>query len=212
MHGRCGSLALIAAVLLPNGSAGAAAPSPVVLPIVFHVAEVQGHAVVEPGFLQRRLTEANRIFAPYGVAFAAAGRVPLGAEHAVLETREDRDALGAEARHGVIDCFVVRSLRDVDDPSQMRRGVHWHSRSYAGVHFVILSSIAGPDVLAHELGHFLGNPKHSHTPGNLMSYTRGEVVPFLDAGQVQRMHDALLNYLTRGELRALAPGQGPAKR
>jgi len=83
----------------------------------------------------------------------------------------------------------------------MRRGVHWHSRSHPGAHFVILSSIAGTDVLAHELGHFLGNPKHSDTPGNLMSYERGDAPPFLDPEQVARMQRALQGYLRRGELR-----------
>jgi hypothetical protein len=84
----------------------------------------------------------------------------------------------------------------------MRRGVHWHSQSHPGKHYVILSSIAGPNVLAHELGHYLGNPKHSEVPGNLMSYQRAEGPPFLDAIQVRRIQRTLRGYLKSGELRS----------
>ena len=117
-----------------------------------------------------------------------------------METREDRDALGTRVHEGVINCFVVSSLRDVDEPERMRRGVHWHSTSVTGAHYVILSAIAEPFVLAHELGHFLGNPRHSHTPGNLMSYTRLEGLPFLDAVQQARVRRRLQRYLHDGEL------------
>jgi hypothetical protein len=172
-----------------------------VLPIAVHVVHVDGSPVVSRSFVEQQLDRANAIFAPYGVRFAEVAAPPaLAARHAALETRADRDALGAHARPGAIHCFVVRSLRDVDEPERMRRGVHWHSRTHAGAHFVVLSSIAGPDVLAHELGHYLGNPKHSATPGNLMSYERGAVPPFLDAGQVRRMRAAIARYVSKGEL------------
>jgi len=172
-----------------------------VLPIAVHVVHVDGSPVVPRSFVDQQLERANAIFTPYGVRFAEpSAPPPLAARHAALETREDRDALGAHAAPGVIHCFVVRSLRDVDEPERMRRGVHWHSRTHEGAHFVVLSSIAGPDVLAHELGHYLGNPKHSSTPGNLMSYERGAVPPFLDAGQVRRMRAAIARYVAAGEL------------
>jgi hypothetical protein len=174
-----------------------------VLPIVFRLATRGGEPVVADAFLASRLERASAIFAPYGVRFAEAGRHLLDEGHAQLETRDDRDALGRYAQRGAIDCFVVASLRDVDEPQRMRRGVHWHSRSYLDAHFVILSAIAGPDVLAHELGHYLGNPKHSEGPDNLMSYARTRPDPILDPSQLARMKVTLGRYLRTGELRAV---------
>jgi hypothetical protein len=82
--------------------------------------------------------------------------------------------------------------------------VHWHSRTYKGAHFVILSSRSHDiNVLAHELGHFLGNPQHSEVHGNLMSYDRGEELPVLDDNQFRKMQRALRGYLARREVRAL---------
>jgi hypothetical protein len=176
-----------------------------VLPIVVHVAESAGRPVADAQFIAERIARANAIYAPYGVRFELTQQLPLAAKHARLESRADRDALGAEVGHGAIDCFVVESLRDVDDPEQMRRGVHWHSQTYRNAHFVILSVIGGPNVLAHELGHFLGNPEHSQTPGNLMSYQTAEVTPFLDDAQLAKLRRALKGYLRRGELKALPP-------
>jgi hypothetical protein len=170
------------------------------LPLVVHVAQVSGEPVVLHSFVEERVSRANQIYAPYGVGFAIKRWLDLGAVHARLETRADRDALGAEVQPRVIDCFVVESLRDVDEPQLMRRGVHWHSQTFPGAHFVVVSSIAGLDVLAHELGHFLGNSEHSHTPGNLMSYERGEGDPFLDEAQLVRMRRTIRGYLRRHEL------------
>jgi hypothetical protein len=183
---------------------GASNAERVVLPIAFHVVEVEGQPIVDSGFIAQRLERANQIFAPHGVVFEQTAALALGSEHAAIETREDRDALGANAGHGVIDCFVVRSLRDVDDPTQVRRGVHWHVQAHAGAHFVILSSISGPNVLAHELGHFLGNPEHSQVPGNLMSYLPGKGLPTLDPAQVKRVARSVRGYLLRHELRAVS--------
>lgn len=172
------------------------------LPVVFHVAtSSQGRPVVSGEFLTAQLVRANAIFAPYGVRFVETGRRSLASAHAALENRADRDVLGRYARRGAIDCFVVASLRDVDEPERMRRGVHWRSRSHRGAHFVILSAIAGQDVLAHELGHYLGNPEHAEGPDNLMSYGRTRPDPILDDSQLARMKAAITRYLRRGELR-----------
>jgi hypothetical protein len=198
----------IGAAMLASGTP-AAARKPVTLEIAFHVAQVDGQPVVEAAFIDERLERANQIFAPYGVAFVRTRLQPLAAEHAVIESRADRDALGVEVGRGVIDCFVVRSFRDVDDPTEMRRGVHWHSQTHAGAHFVILSTIGGPNVLAHELGHFLGNPQHSQVPGNLMSYEHGTGLPVLDATQIRQLERALRGYLARHELRPVRTPSGP---
>jgi hypothetical protein len=179
---------------------------PTWLRVVVHTAQVAGQPVAPPEFIAERIARANQIFAPYGVGFVARESRALAEAHARLETRADRDALGAEVAEvarGAIHCFVVASLRDVDEPERMRRGVHWRSRTQKGAHFVIVSVISGLDVLAHELGHFLGNPEHSDTPGNLMSYQREEALPFLDAAQIGKLQRALRGYLRRGELHAL---------
>ena len=126
----------------------------------------------------------------------------MPAAHAELETRADRHALARFMRPRAINWFVVASLRDVDEPSRFRQGVHWRPRlrgAPGGAHFVIVSAIAGPTVLAHELGHFFGNP-HSTVPGNLMSYDRGEGPPVLDAVQRQRIAARAREMLASGEL------------
>ena len=183
--------------LAVDPDAGAGVPAPIVLPLVWHVVHDEHGAVVSDAFLAERLARANAIYAPYGVAFVALARDALPAVHAALETRADRDALRRGALGGAIHCFVVRSLRDVDDPTQLRRGVHWHAPA---AHFVILSSIGGLNVLAHELGHFLGNPAHSQVSGNLMSYQPGPGLPVLDPRQLRKMQRAIRAYLARGEL------------
>jgi hypothetical protein len=209
---RAAGAALALLFVLARGVAPAIARDPSVLPIAFQIAQDAGHPVVDRAFLDDRVARANQIFAAYGVQFVAAGAVPLAGERAAIETAADRDVLGANVRRGVINCFVVGSLRDVDDPAQMRRGVHWHSRAYPGTHYVVLSSIAGPNVLAHELGHFLGNPRHSDVPGNLMSYQRTDALPFLDPTQAQRVARSVRDYLRSGELRAAAEPRSEAAR
>ncbi len=189
-------------LLLSRGFAHAVAQTPVTLAVVFHVARAPDGPVVDAAFLSERLARANQIFAAYGVAFSLRATVALGAEHAAVETRDDRDALDSQLERGVINCFVVRSLRDVDDPTQVRRGVHWHSRTHPGAHYVILSSIAASGVLAHELGHFLGNPEHDQAAGNLMSYDWGTELPVLNATQARRLAQAVSGYLRRHELQA----------
>jgi hypothetical protein len=173
------------------------------LPVVVHMAQVSGHAVAPPEFIAERIARANEIFAAYGVGFVVTEQRALWGDHAQLVTREDRDALAAEVKRGAIHCFVVASLRDVDEPERVRRGVHWHSRAAPTQHYVIVSILGGPNVLSHELGHFLGNPEHSDTPGNLMSYQHGESLPFLDAAQVARLRRALRGYLRRAELHSI---------
>jgi hypothetical protein len=188
----------------------AIARDPIVLPIAFQIAAHDASPVVDAAFLDERVARANEIYAVYGVQFAESATAALPGDHAAVETASDRDAFGANVKRGVINCFVVGSLRDVDDPTQMRRGVHWHSRAYPGKHYVVLSSIAGPNVLAHELGHYLGNPRHSEVPGNLMSYTRTDALPFLDEAQVRRVTRTVREYLQSGELRAVSGGRGAA--
>jgi hypothetical protein len=117
-----------------------------------------------------------------------------------MNRRSDRHALGALVQPQVIDLFVVASLRDVDDPSRFRQGVHWRSRTHEPAHFIILSQIAEPYTLAHELGHFFGNRRHSDTPGNIMSYEDAPGPPFFDEEQLRRVRHFARRYVKTGEL------------
>src|SRR5262249_11579326 len=103
---------------------------------------------------------------------------------------------------GCINVFVVDTLRDVDDPTRMRQGVHWHAPP---AHYVILSRAASPTVLAHELGHFFGNA-HSTTVDNLMSYDRATERSFIDERQARRIVAHARAYLRTKELAPAPPG------
>lgn len=174
-----------------------------VFPVHVHVAPRAESAsesttpAVSDEWLREQVATANHLFGPHGVGFRVEERYRLPERHAMLETRSDRHALGALIDPVRIDVFIVRSLRDVDDPSLMRRGVHWRPAGYPGAHFVIVSAIAGPNVLAHELGHYFGSP-HSPTPGNIMSYERGDGPPFFDRAQGSRIRRFARNFARNG--------------
>lgn len=160
--------------------------APQQVPLIFHVAELDGKPVAEADFLRSQLEHANTIYRSLGLELVQVGQRKLGATHARLVTRGERDALGASIVRAAINCFIVAQLMDVDEPGRERRGVHWHVRG-SNKHLVIVSAISGPYVLAHELGHFLGNPEHSDVAGNLMSYQHTEQIPVLDPVQVGRV-------------------------
>jgi hypothetical protein len=202
---RWASAVLSLAFLVPVAATRAQrrATTTIALPLSITVAEHDGALVVSDAWIQSQVETANTIFAPHGVSFRVVQRERMDARHARLENRRDRHALGALLRPEVINCFVVLSLRDVDDPNRMRFGVHWRPRGEAyapGAHFVIVSASAASFVLAHELGHFFGNG-HSDVPGNIMSYDRGNVAPFFDDAQAQRIRFMARRFLRTGELR-----------
>jgi hypothetical protein len=170
------------------------------LPILFSVAQIEGAPAVDEAWLEEQLLWANLIYWPAGVSFRAAGNRALAQGHAKLETRQDRHDLTHHVVAGSVNCFVVHSLRDVDDPSRYRQGVHWRPPGFGGKHFVVLSSIAGPTVLAHELGHFFGNHRHSDVRGNIMSYSRGDDPPVFDARQINTVHRHVHRFIGSGEL------------
>lgn len=204
-------LALAAAASLPNLAQAQRTPLPT-LPISAAVGVVEGEPVVEPWWVTEQVARANEIFGPYGVRFDLVERRELGERWSKLETRDDRHALGALMRPKVINWFVVESLRDVDDTSRYRQGVHWRPRGQPqGTHFVVTSKIAGRSVLAHELGHFFGNRLHSKIPGNLMSYTHTESRPYLSAFQAARVERFARRFLASGELLPTAALASPAE-
>jgi len=171
--------------------------------IRYVVAQEAGAPIADSAWLAERAGWANRIFAPAGVSFRVTRTDDLAAGHERIVSRRDRHALGPLLAPHVINVFVVASLADVDVEGRALRGVHWRSRLVPGSHFVILSRIAGRTVLAHELGHFYGNP-HSQTPGNIMSYDRGGVEqPFFDAAQIRRIRRFARRFARTQELRSL---------
>jgi hypothetical protein len=159
--------------------------------------DAAGKPLADAGWLAAEIDAAEGLFEPFGVRFARADGAPLDARLAHVETRADRNALALHVTPRVIDVFVVGSLRDVDDPTQMRRGVHWHAPS--GAHYLILVASAPTTVLAHELGHYLGNP-HSHVLDNVMSYERSGAPVFFDADQGKRITARARAYVKSGEL------------
>lgn len=193
-------VALLSTSLAPTSGAQVSPP----LPIAFTVALEEGNEVASRAWLAEQVAQANAIFSPSDTAFVEREHRTMGPEHAHMENRSDRHALADLLVARSINVFVVASLRDVDDPTLMRRGVHWRSANHPGTHHVILSAISGPTVLAHELGHFFGNP-HSPVPNNIMSYERdGEVLPFFDADQLRRIRRFRRRFLASEEL---VPGE-----
>lgn len=154
-------------------------------PVAFAVAERDGAPVRDGAWLDAQLARAERLFGPHGVHLVRASRRTIDARFARLETRADRDALAALLLPRVINVFVTGALKDVDEPNRWRFGVHWRPTHATGKRYVILSGEAPTGVLAHELGHYFGNP-HSKTPDNVMSYERtGQVEPFFDDAQIR---------------------------
>ncbi len=174
------------------------APPSTTFPLAVAVAEdAIGMPVAGDAWLEDELRVAAALFAPFGVGFTIGDSRTLAFRFAHLETRADRDALAAQVEARLVNVFVVGSLRDVDDPVRLRKGVHWHAPS--GAHYVVLVAGAPASVLGHELGHFFGNP-HSQVVDNVMSYERGGGPVFFDADQGRRIGARARRYLDTGEL------------
>ena len=172
--------------------------------IAFTVAEPSGAPVQPDAWIDAQVAEAERLFGPVGVHFRWVVR-KIGKKdpgRIEVETRDDRDAFQDQLEGGYINVFVVRSLRDVDEPPRMRMGVTWTQRE-SKKRYVVLSSIAKPSVLAHELGHFFGNA-HTTVVNNLMSYDRDGGIVFLSEEQKVRIAERADGF-ARGALFVLGP-------
>ncbi len=171
--------ALVAvAVVLACGGARADGPT---FGLSIAIARENGERVVDDAWVQEQIHHANAFFGPLGTRFRWTIEKELAEPHGELHTRADRDALTPLTEKTSIDVFVVRALEDVDEPGRYRMGVCWTGRG--GKRFIVLSRIARPMVLAHELGHFFGNRQHSTVVNNLMSYSRDGGPVFLDERQ-----------------------------
>ncbi len=117
------------------------------------------HPAVPREWFRARLDHANRLFDPIGVEFVVDSWQRLRVASAAVDTRAQRDGLGAANPHqGQVDVYLVSRLTDVDAPPAEIRGVHWRLRRDISQRWVIMSAISGPMVLAHELGHFFSLP------------------------------------------------------
>ncbi len=162
-----------------------------------------GARVVDDAWVRARIAEANRLWAPAHVHFRWTLDEDLPTGQREAHTREERDALAPLVVRGHVRVVIVTALEDVDEPGRMRMGVCWTARN-DGRRYVLLSTASFPGVLAHELGHFLGNG-HVAVPDNLMSYTRTGAEVFVDDVQTARARGTALRLLAARTLEDVGP-------
>jgi hypothetical protein len=182
----------------PKAKAKAEEPIPA-LPLSIAVAQEDGRPVRDDAWIDAQIAESQRLFSQCGVHLRKAPPRALDARFMRLETRKDRDDLATELEKGRINVMIVASLRDVDDPSLLRMGVHWRPQSNLRKHYIIVAASALPSTLAHELGHYFGNA-HSSVTDNVMSYDRTGATVFFDASQKRKVKTFARLFLRSKEL------------
>ncbi|MBI4702348.1 MAG: hypothetical protein HY744_14595 [Deltaproteobacteria bacterium] len=194
----------------PVPSAAWTGPPLPLLPLALAVATADGAGVVSDAWIDQEISEAQRLLGPHGVRITAVERRSLPERYRQLDTRAERDELAAHCRRGVINVFFVAALRNVDLPERFIQGVRWQPQREGQKSYVIVSSVATPTTLAHELGHFFGNP-HSQVDNNIMSYRRSDpsVVAF-DERQGRKMRSMVQWYVRTKEIVPLSEPAAPA--
>jgi hypothetical protein len=172
------------------------------LNVAVSAVSIDGERVVNDAWVDAQWAAVDRLYAGIGIRFERRWADALPETSARLETKEDRDALGEHFVEGVINVFFVKALLDIDEIGRIRMGVCWRTPSRK--RFVAVASNAKPTVLAHELGHFLGNG-HSKVMDNVMSYDRTGGPVFFDATQKKTMRATALQLLRDGVVKPVQP-------
>ena len=194
---------LVLTLTLPKAVAAERPPHKVpIIPITVQVVAVDGAPVVDAAWVDAQIDAANRLFADVPVVFRRVALAPCRTCPAQLLTRADRDRALARLAPGVINLRIAAALLDVDEPGRVRRGVHWRVGGDPRRRGVLLSAIAGPEILAHELGHYFGNG-HSTVVDNLMSYERGDGPVVVSPAQIETVRRTLRGLIAEGQLRPL---------
>src|SRR5260221_7834799 len=92
--------------------------------ITFFVTNDEARAVAEDAWMDAQLMAAQSLYAPIGVDLAVAAKRPLPTAATRLVTRADRDTFAPSIERGVVNVFVVASLKDVDEEDRFRQGAH----------------------------------------------------------------------------------------
>ena len=199
-----GALTVLAIMTCGEKRAAAEQEPELTLSVAVSAVDLDGTRVVDDAWVDAQWAAVDRLYAGFGIRFERRWAEPLPATSARLETKEDRDQLGEHFVDGVINVFFVKALMDIDEIGRVRMGVCWRTPSRK--RFVAVASNAKPTVLAHELGHFLGNG-HSKVVDNVMSYDRTGGPVFFDATQKKKMRDTALQLLRDGVVKPVQPAQ-----
>ncbi len=159
-------------------------------------------------WFQKHWLEANRLFIPIGVCFKIVEVIQHSSTDWHMKTRAQRTRLGrgkGRLQRGMIDLFIVGKLADVDRLGEYIRGVHWRApKDRKNRRWIIISRIARPLVLAHELGHYFSLP-HSKALSSIMNKTRRAHPPMSKRGftikEYAQMKRAWRSMLKRGHLK-----------
>jgi hypothetical protein len=154
-------------------------PARTCLGIALHVAVSDASANARPvataDFLATQLVHANKQFERLGVGFQYVSVAELPASAMRVEDATERTSFGPRVKGTVIHVFVTGQLDDIDVADQVIRGVAW--RKDKTTKYIILSTIAQQNVLAHELGHVFGL-KHSTYAVSIMNKTERAEPPY----------------------------------
>ncbi|MFO0592227.1 MAG: hypothetical protein U0441_32080 [Polyangiaceae bacterium] len=186
------SVAEAAEPAIPAGVKPVAPP----LPLSIAIAAANGKTAQTEAWVDAQIEAAQGLYNPFGVSFRKAETRRLAPAFMRLETRGDRDGLAAHLQPGRLNVFVVASLRDVDDPSLYRMGVHWAPNGDLKRQYVIVSGAARKTTLAHEIGHYF-TLQHTQVVDNLMSYSRNGGTVFLNAKQKADVTTSVRTHVAR---------------